>query len=353
MAKVLKISSHDELIAHVPHVLGFTPESSVVCVPLGGGHSPTSRLDLPGPDQAQDLESWFSPLTDVYLRRYPVDRMAIMAYGPDGRACVEAVAALSQALTTAEAPGPELFPMLWVNGNQWTDLLTGQEGTTDPMVQLGVDAEFALMGRVMPAAQRSDLEAAMHGDPIGVGQHQGAALQRVRELDEAGREREGEWLRARVEEFGQERRSLSDDEAARVLAILPDIEIRDDLALSMRRADAHVYSELWHDLVRRAPDQVRDAPAAMLALTSFLDGRGAQAWMALDQVQSPNRLANLVTAALEQAVDPRDWDRAAPEAASMLMQAAALKQESPGAQRTAPRASGPSTIDPDASAPGR
>ena len=42
------------------------------------------------------------------------------------------------------------------------------------------------------------------------------------------------------------------------------------------------------------------------------------------QVQAPNRLANLVTAALEQAVNPLDWDRAAPQAASMLMQAAAL-----------------------------
>jgi hypothetical protein len=350
MPKVLKISSHDELIAHIPHVLGFTPESSVVCVPLGG-HSPTSRLDLP--EAEQDLTAWVTALTDVYLHRHRAERMAILVYGPDGRSCSEAVAALSQALTTAEVPGPELGPLLWINGEHWTDLLTGQEGTSDPMLRLGVDAEFALMGRVMPAAQRGDLEAAMHGDPIGVGQHQGAALQRVRELDDAGREREGDWLRARVEEFGQERRSLSDVDAARVLAILPDTEIRDDLALSMRRADAHVYSELWHDLVRRAPDQVRDAPATMLALTSFLEGRGAQAWMALDQVQAPNRLANLVTAALEQAVDPRDWDRAAPQAGSMLMQAAALKQESPGAQRTAPRASGPSTIDPDASAPGR
>ncbi|WP_224279749.1 DUF4192 domain-containing protein [Nocardioides lacusdianchii] len=350
MPKVLKISSHDELIAHIPHVLGFTPESSVVCVPLGG-HSPTSRLDLP--DAEQDLTSWVTALTDVYLQRHPADRMAILVYGPDGRACIEAVAALSQALTTAEVPGPELGPLLWVNGEHWTDLLTGQEGTSDPMVRLGVDAEFALMGRVMPAAQRGDLEAAMHGDPIGVGQHQGPALQRVRELDEAGRERESAWLRARVEEFGQDRRNLSDVDAARALAILPVTEIRDDLALSMRQADAHVYSELWHDLVRRAPDQVRDTPAAMLALTSFLEGRGAQAWMALDQVQAPNRLANLVTAALEQAVNPRDWDRAAPQAASMLMQAAALNQESPTAQRTPPRASESSIVDPDTSAPGR
>lgn len=351
MAKVLKVSSHDELIAYIPHVLGFTPESSVVCVPLGGAPSPTSRLDLPEPHQ--DLDAWVSTLTNVYLERYPTDRMAIMVYGSDGRACVEAVAALNQGLTSAEVPGPELFPMLWVNGDQWTDLLSGQEGTSDPGVKLGVDAEFALMGRVMPAAQRSDLEAAMHGDSSGVSQNLAAALERVVDFDEAAREREGAWVQTRVEEFTHDRHTLSDVDAARVLAIISDTEIRDGIALAMRRDQAHLHSELWHDLVRRAPDQVRDTPATMLALTSFLEGRGAQSWVALDQVQEPNRLANLVAAALEQAVNPGDWDKAAPAAESLLMQSAALKPTPTMVQRAMHQTPDPTTIDPDASAPGR
>ncbi len=92
----------------------------------------------------------------------------------------------------------------------------------------------------------------------------------------------------------------------------------------MSRKDAPVFSEFWQDLVRRAPSEVRDSPATMLALSSFLEGKGAQAWTALDQLSESDPLADLVAAALDQAVDPREWDRAVPAAAGALMQQAAL-----------------------------
>ena len=45
MNDVMRVRSPGELVAAIPHVLGFVPEDSVVCVPLGGG--PVARLDHP------------------------------------------------------------------------------------------------------------------------------------------------------------------------------------------------------------------------------------------------------------------------------------------------------------------
>ena len=123
----------------------------------------------------------------------------------------------------------------------------------------------------------------------------------------------------------------------------------------MSREDAPVFSEFWQDLVRRAPTEVRDTPATMLALSSFLEGNGAQAWVALDQLSKSDPLADLVAAALEQAVDPREWDRALPAAAGALMQRAALRDTTAQEPRAHDGRHNPPGVDgvgPESSSPG-
>jgi hypothetical protein len=176
-------------------------------------------------------------------------------------------------------------------------------------------------------------------------------------MDVAARRSEVEWLGARLDQFRRDREYLSDGDAARVLAVLHDSGARDAAVFSMSREDAPVFSEFWQDLVRRAPSEVRDSPATMLALSSFLEGKGAQAWTALDQLSESDPLADLLAAALEQAVDPREWDRAMPAAIGALMQQAALsdtfaqerRAQDPGARN----ASGVNGAGPESSAPGR
>ena len=70
MTNVLKISSHDELISSIPHTLGFTPVSSMVCLALGCG--PTARLDIP--ESPEEMGEFLQALTDVYLHRHHPDR---------------------------------------------------------------------------------------------------------------------------------------------------------------------------------------------------------------------------------------------------------------------------------------
>lgn len=347
----LTISSHDELIAYVPHLLRFHPEG-MVCVPLGGG--PVSRLDLP--PSPKEMEPFLQTLSDVYLRRHSTQRVALLAYGDDGEACIDALSALGDRLGSG-AHGPNVGPMLWVNGEQWVDVLEGTSGTVDPSARARMDAEFALMGRVRPSGGRKDLTATMQGDPAPIAEHLPAAEDRVMKMDLSALKTEVEWLGSRLDEFTEDRQTLSDVDAARVLTVISNSGARNEAETRMTRANAPVHTELWHDLVRRAPEAVRDTPAAMLALSSYLDGNGAQAWVALDQIAGARPpLADLVATALEHAIDPVEWERAMrPPDTGALLQQAALRDQTTLARRghdhDAPNNRG---IDgPDSSAPTR
>lgn len=346
MTESLTISSHDELIATIPHTLGFVPVNSMVCIAFGGG--PTARVDLP--TSPEEMGSWVRVLADVYLDRHHPPRVALVAFGEDARRSIEALAALGDALGRDGGQGPEIGPVLWVNGDEWADLLTGARGTVSPSARARIDAEFALRGRVMPAGGREELSAAMRGDAAGVAACLPAAWQRFGDLDEAALRGERGWVGVRLDRFHRDREYLSDVDAARVLVAISDTRVRDATVFTMSRENAPVLSEFWHDLVRRAPTEVRDTPATLLALSSFLEGQGAQAWVALDELSQGNELGNLVAAALAQAVDPREWDNTFPAAAGTLMQRAALR----GAAGPVPRAqehARPHAPDPDASGP--
>lgn len=349
MTDTRTIRSHDELISYIPHLMGFHPDSSLVCVSLGGG--PHSRIDLPSsPEQMHDL---LQQLSDVYLHRHPVHRLALVAYGEKGLACLEALHSLSATLNYGGG-GPDIGPMLWVHGDQWYDVLNDSRGTVDPVVRDRVDAEFALMGRAIPTGRREDLATAMQGDPAGVAEHLSTAEARVLDMDTSAHVAEVRWLEACLDGFLQNGKYLEDDAAARVLAIIHDSGARDAAVIRMSRENAPAFSDFWQDLVRRAPTEVRDSPATLLALSAFLEGKGAKAWTALDQMTEGDRLADMVATALEQAVDPAAWDAAAPVAARALMQHAALRdttahersshdhgRRGPGIEGTGPESSAP------------
>lgn len=80
----------------------------------------------------------------------------------------------------------------------------------------------------------------------------------------------------------------------------------------MNRDNVASHVALWTDVTRRAPDQVRAAPASMLGFASWLSGHGAMAWCALDQVprDKPYALADLVAAAVQTGRHPREWEAA-------------------------------------------
>lgn len=321
MANVLKINSPDELIAAIPHTLGFTPRG-MVCLALGGG--PTARLDIP--EFPEEMDEFLLALSDVYLRQHHPRQVALVAYGDNGPACMQALTALEEALADGEGRGPHVGPMLWVDGEHWTDIRDGTGGTVSSSARARMDAEFAVLGRAMPVARREDLAAGIQGDPSAVAKLLPAAKARVLDMDAAALQAEVEWLGARIDQFGRDTHYLSDNDAGRVLALIHDSGARDAAEARMSRELAPILCEFWGDLVRRAPSEVRDTPAAMLALSSYLDGKGAHAWVAIDQLTKRHPLADLVATALERAIDPRELERAfRPDSPGVLMQDSTLR----------------------------
>ena len=165
---------------------------------------------------------------------------------------------------------------------------------------------------------------------------------------------ERDWALDRLEQFHADGNRLSDVEGARMLVALETISTRDALWEDMSTQNTASHIALWSDLTRRAPDEVRAAPASMLGFASWLRGDGARAWCALDQVPAdrPYSMAAIVASALQNGLHPREWERHQAqmrEVASELDESFVPKPPGHHAQRDVPRTQ-PTT---DRPAPGR
>lgn len=345
----LAINSHGDLVAYVPNMLSFHPDNSMVCLSLDGG--PSCRVDLP--ESPEDMSEFLDSLCDIYLRRHPARQVALLAFGQSGPDCLEALGALAEALSR-HGRGPNLAAMLWVNGDEYFDVLEGTPGTVDPSSRLRMAAEFVARGKEQPTGRRSDLAAALQGDPAPVAVLLPRAAKRMALMDIAELHAETEWFATRLEVFLADRKPLSDAEAVRVLAALGEGGVRAAAEMRMTCADAAVHTEFWHDLVRRAPEEARAMPATMLALSAYLDGQGARARVALDQIAGERPpLANLVEGIVDQAVNPRELERVMRAAAAgTVMQQAALRDQVTHA-RKAHDTTNRGIDGPTTSAPGR
>jgi Domain of unknown function (DUF4192) len=78
----------------------------------------------------------------------------------------------------------------------------------------------------------------------------------------------------------------------------------------MSHDDAARHVDLWRDVVRRVPVELRAPAAALLGFAAWLSGNGALAWCAVDRAQEAQPgygLAGLLTQALAGAVPPSTW----------------------------------------------
>ena len=106
--------------------------------------------------------------------------------------------------------------------------------------------------------------------------------------------------------------SVPDDrEVARLLRGILEIRVRDAAWSPLRRERAREHVAFWVDVLRRAPEPMAAAPAALLAFAAWQSGQGALAWCAVDRstdVDPDYSLACLVAQALLDAVPPDAWE---------------------------------------------
>jgi hypothetical protein len=300
----LSIRNPDELVAAIPHLLRFKPQESIVFVPMRSD-LPVARVDLPTNPRDQELV-WRSIRDGLARYAQPGTSVGIVCVTADRQQADLVGREFAERLNTI---GIDTHLLLWADETRWADLVTGDMGLQTDAARDRVAAMTVLSGRPQPAASRDSLAESLVGDREPV-----AKL--LPETRESARENtaklEGRWALGRVQRFHRDGVRLDDQDAARLLVAVESIPTRDRLWLDMSRSNAASHVALWTDMTRRAPDEVRAAPASLLAFGSWLSGHGAMAWCALDQVPEgkPYALANLVAAAVQGGMHPREWEAA-------------------------------------------
>lgn len=300
----LAVRNPDELVAAIPHLLGFQPEESIVFVPMRS-ELPVARVDIP--TTPRDREMVWRSIGDAYGRHArPGSSVAIVCLCAD-RQSAEMIG--QDFAARLESIGIETHVLMWADDTRWADLDTGDMGLRTNTAREHVATMTVLAGRPQPAASREALAATLVGDrePIE------ALLPAAREAAAASTPRaEGRWALGRLMQFHHDGHRLNDRDAARLLVVLESTPIRDSLWDNMSRSNVPSHVALWTDVTKRAPDDVRAEPASLLGFASWLSGHGAMAWCALDQIPEGKQtnLAALVASAVQGGVNPRVWETA-------------------------------------------
>ena len=324
----IQLSDPSELIAAVPHLLGFHPRNSVVLLALHGKNlGLTMRADLVDNDQATVLAEQLLP---PIARQRPTGVALVVIGGaspPDGdlphRALVDALDGL---LIGAGLP---VVHAAWAaetaRGAPWScydDPLcagTVADPTTSPLAAATVAA-----GAVTFSSREEMAELVTPDDPGAVQRR--AVLLAAADAEHPLSARLVAQRRVRLKELHRAAAAgelaLTDGIVAEVASALCDHRVRDACLPWCTGSGADAAERLWLALVRATPAPELAEPAALLALTAYLRGDGALAGVALDAALHAcpqHSLSGLLRAALDGGLPPEVLRSVAVDAARALV----------------------------------
>jgi hypothetical protein len=302
-ALIVMANSPPALLAVIPHLLGFTPQASVVVIGLAAPRDRikfTLRYDLPDPPHAGLAADMAAHAVGI-VSSQRLTTMVAVGYGAE--ALVDPVAgALRHAAWEA---GIDLQDFLRVEGLRYWSYRCADEaccpaaGTPfDPDSEPAAAAMAAAGQRVL--ADRAAVAAGVA--PLGgvaaesmrqatrrAERHVSQLLAKVRKSARLGAARRliaAEGLNAvgsMIATYRAGGRYTTDYQVAWITVALRDLRVRDDAWARMdpRYLDAH--RRLWTDVTRRAQSGYVAAPAALLAFVAWQSGDGALANVALDR----------------------------------------------------------------------
>jgi hypothetical protein len=297
---VVRARSPKELLAVVPHLLGFTPEASVVVIGLAPPRDRvrvTLRYDLPDPPDADLIADLAAHAVGVLGSQRLAVALAV-GYGPEALVIPVAGALLD----AAHQAGIDLYDVLRVEDGRYWSYACGDEDccpatgvpfdATAPPALVGAGKQV-LAGRAAVAARVAPLGGiaaeSMRQATRRAERHVAQLLAKVGKSSRIGAARRmivAEGLAAvgtMIVSYRAGGRFTTDYEIARITVALRDLRIRDDAWARMdpKHADAHL--RLWIDVLRRAQPGHAAAPAALLAFVAWQTGDGALANVALDR----------------------------------------------------------------------
>lgn len=323
----IRLSDPAELVAAIPHLLGFHPRQSLVLLALHGKRlGLTLRADLVDATQAPLLaEQMLAPLA----RQEPTGVVLVVIggeyqtdHGPPHRDLIEV---FDETLAAAQVP---LVHAIWTAataaGAPWRcyDDPACAGTLADPAAT--PLAAAAVAAGVVTFGAREDLVALLADrDPDALSRR--SALLQAADGEHPLSARLVARRLALLERLHRQAGSgdvvLDDHSVAEVASALCDHRVRDACLPWCTGPDAVATERLWLALVRATPAPERAEPAALLALVVYLRGDGALAGVALDAAQQAcpeHSLSALLRAALDGGLPPDVLRTVAIDAAKAL-----------------------------------
>lgn len=319
----VRVSSPADVLAVVPHLLGFHPAKSLVVMGVGRPRSRVQlafRYDLPDPPDAVHAADIAEHATEVLGHRR-LSTVIGVGYGP-GALVTPVADALTAALLQA---GLRLHELMRVeDGRYWSYLCQNPECCPPDGVPFDVQANPATAALTVAGLVAYPDRAALAGTIAPV---TGAAARSMEQATGRARQRAADLIaqapkpgpaarllvdagRQAVQEAISTYRGgrlLGDEPVAWLSVVLAHLAVRDDAWARMDPAYRAAHLRLWTDVVRRATPAYLPAPASLLAFTAWQSGEGALANIAVDRALAADpgySLARLLRDIMDAGVPP-------------------------------------------------
>ncbi|WP_186763169.1 DUF4192 domain-containing protein [Lentzea tibetensis] len=308
----LRVLAPEDLIASVPHILGFHPDDSLVVMAMHEHNLTfTMRVDLP-------LARHRRPLAEqllIPIREHQPTSVLLLVFGGVGTADPpeelphkKLIDVLDDAV---DSIGVAVAHAVWVQSCQtgapwycYDDIDCG--GTMPDPSSSPVAAASAAAG-IVTFSNRAEMAALVAPAPDDVLARRSALLDEAVEEQRIATAAGIRLVRDAVGEFPSRTNPLTDDEIVRLLMALSDDRVRDaSLSFSIGPTSAAA-EHLWLEMTRGCPAPERADPATLLAFTAYLRGDGGLASVALHAAETAcpgHRLAGLLRHALDCGLAP-------------------------------------------------
>jgi hypothetical protein len=281
-ADKITLSAAADVVAAVPHLLGFTPSDSFVILGIAGPKLVmTIRYDLP---DITDLPILAEHLSQC-LARNTCDHAVLTVYA-DRAAATVAVTILQELLhgTVTIDDAIVISDARWWSINCRDPLCCPPAGT--PCVP-GTEAVAPFTARgSTPLGSRDELTATIAPLPddqnsmlCGALRQAQADLQPAIQMTPVPQEMLAETATLLASPV-----PLTDASAARLLVLLTSTRLRDEAWVITDQGDPRTQVEFWSDLTRRAPGRHAAPPASLLAYAAAcMSGNGVLARAAVER----------------------------------------------------------------------
>ena len=327
----IRITQSADLLAAVPHLLGFHPVDSLVVIGLHGREPMniglTLRVDLPPPEHYDLVADQLAlPLAE---RATGGVVLVIIGGTPDASTGDPPCRALMVHLEAAFAEvGIPIVHRLWTSriakGIRWRCYDDTDCGGVLPDPTATPLAAAAVVAGAVTMPNREAVVATLAPDTPAVLTRRAHLLEAVSRGSEPGSASVALGLerlttvRAAIDSAIDEPPILTDDDVLVLMDALADHRVRDACLVQEDEEHRLGAERLWTALVRATPSPERAEPASLLAFYTYLRGDGVLTGIALEQAERADpghRLTVLLRESLQSGLPPRQLLKACAGAA--------------------------------------